>query len=86
VSHYVLSDFAKADQGWLDELLRGISDGAVALAEGDGARFMNAVALRMKPPEKPQSAAKGATPERVEERPEHEEVRSPLQKLMDKFR
>ena len=35
VSHFVLSDFAKADQDWLDDLMRGISDGAVALAAGD---------------------------------------------------
>ncbi len=50
VAGYVLSDFAKADQIWLDDLLRGISDGAVALAAGDGARFLNAVALRVNPP------------------------------------
>jgi PTH1 family peptidyl-tRNA hydrolase len=50
VAAYVLNDFAKADQDWLDDLLRGISDGAAALADGDGARFMNAVALRTAPP------------------------------------
>ena len=43
VASYVLHDFSKADQDWLDDLLRGISDGAPALAEGDAARFMNAV-------------------------------------------
>ncbi|MGB2894369.1 MAG: aminoacyl-tRNA hydrolase, partial [Albidovulum sp.] len=50
VADYVLSDFAKADEAWLDDLLRGISDGAPALAAGDAARFMNAVALRTAPP------------------------------------
>ena len=50
VAGYVLHDFAKADQAWLDNLLRGISDGAAALAEGDSAKFMNAVALRTNPP------------------------------------
>lgn len=50
VAAYVLHDFAKADQDWLDDLLRGVSDGAVALAEGDAARFQNAVALRTAPP------------------------------------
>lgn len=50
VAHYVLSDFAKADQLWLDDLLRGISEGATALAEGDEARFLNAVSLRTAPP------------------------------------
>lgn len=46
VASYVLSDFAKAEQDWLDDLLRGISDGAPALAAGDGGRFQNAVANR----------------------------------------
>ncbi len=49
VSGHVLSDFAKADADWLDDLTRGISDGAAFLAEGDGARFLNAVALRVTP-------------------------------------
>lgn len=49
VAGYVLSDFAKADQNWLDDLMRGISDGAAALAEGDGGRFQNAVANRVVP-------------------------------------
>ncbi len=63
VANYVLNDFAKADQIWLEDLLRGISDGAQALAAGDGAKFMTAVALRTNPPrastgtEKPASAA-----------------------------
>ena len=50
VAAYVLHDFAKADQDWLDDLLRGISEGAPALAMGDGQKFMNAVALRTAPP------------------------------------
>ncbi|WP_323032814.1 aminoacyl-tRNA hydrolase [Paracoccus sp. (in: a-proteobacteria)] len=49
VAGYVLSDFAKAEQDGLDDLLRGISDGAMALAAGDDARFMNAVAARVAP-------------------------------------
>lgn len=52
VSGYVLHDFAKADQDWLDDLLRGLSDGAPALADGDAARFQNAVALRTAPDRK----------------------------------
>ncbi|MCC5974610.1 MAG: aminoacyl-tRNA hydrolase [Rubellimicrobium sp.] len=50
VPGYVLHDFGKADQVWLDDLLHGLSDGATALAGGDGARFLNAVALRVNPP------------------------------------
>lgn len=50
VAGYVLHDFAKSEQDGLDDLLRGISDGVVALAEGEPAKFMNAVALRTNPP------------------------------------
>lgn len=50
VPGYVLKDFAKADEVWLDDMLRGISDGAAALAAGDDARFLNAVSLRLNPP------------------------------------
>lgn len=50
VPGYVLHDFGKAEQDWLDDLLRGISEGAAALATGDGARFLNTVALRVSPP------------------------------------
>jgi len=57
VAPYVLSDFAKSDQDWLDDLMRGISDGAAALAAGDGGRFQNAVAARTAP------ARNGSTPE-----------------------
>jgi len=49
VAGYVLQDFAKAEADWLDDLLRGISDGAPALAAGEGARFLNAVAARTAP-------------------------------------
>lgn len=62
VAAYVLNDFAKADRDWLEDLLRGISDGAAALAAGDAARFMNAVALRTAPPrssDKAEAAPRG---------------------------
>ncbi len=81
VSGYVLRDFAKAEAEWLDDVLRGISDGAVHLAEGDASRFMNAVALRVVP-ERPKPAAK---PEPKVEAEPVEDTRSPLQKLKDKF-
>ena len=50
VAGHVLGDFAKSDQDWLDDVLRGVSDGAPHLAQGDPARFLNAVALRTAPP------------------------------------
>ncbi|WP_201132376.1 aminoacyl-tRNA hydrolase, partial [Rhodovulum imhoffii] len=54
VSGYVLSDFAKADQVWLDNLLRGLSDGVAELAANNNAQFLNAVAQRhARPPARP---------------------------------
>ena len=49
VAGYVLSDFARAEDAMLDDLLRGLSDGAPALAEGEAGRFQNAVAARTAP-------------------------------------
>jgi PTH1 family peptidyl-tRNA hydrolase len=50
VAAYVLHDFAKADAVWLDDLMRGVSDGAAALAAGNDAAFLNAVSMRTAPP------------------------------------
>ncbi len=88
VSHFVLQDFAKADQTWLDDVLRGVSDGAPFLAGGKPDRFLNAVAQRVAPPRsskpaekpEPQSPVKPATGET------EADTRSALQKLMDRFR
>lgn len=87
VAAYVLHDFAKADQDWLDDLLRGVSDGAVDLATGDSGKFLNAIGLRMKParsskPLKPEKPAK-APPETT---PEPTDTRNAMQKLVDRFR
>lgn len=85
VAAWVLHDFAKADQDWLDDLLRGLSDGAGALADGDAARFMNAVALRTAPPRSSTGTAeKPAKPAPAP--PAQEDTRTPMQKLMDRFR
>jgi PTH1 family peptidyl-tRNA hydrolase len=85
VPHYVLHDFAKADGPWLDDLLRGIEDGAPALAQGDAAGFQNRVALRLTPPRS--SKAPEPPPARAPE-PEQPSAdpRSPLQRLVDRFR
>ena len=83
VANYVLSDFAKNDQNWLQDLLFGISDGAIYLANNDAGKFMNAVAMRTVPQrEKPTKSNK----ERIikEDIPEPDN-RSAIQKLMDKF-
>ncbi len=87
VPHYVLKDFPKADEGWLDDMLRGIADGAAALAAGDTGRFQNAVALRLHPPRSStgdKSRVKPKAPE-PDTKTETEDKRSALQKLLDKF-
>ena len=88
VAHYVLHDFAKADGDWLEDVLRGLSDGAEALAAGDGQRFLNAVALRTAPPRSSTTAAKPPAPALAKPaKPEPaEESRSPMQRLLDRFR
>ena len=84
VSRYVLHDFAKADEAWLDDMLRGISDGAAHLAEGDSGKFLNAVALRTQPPRSSETA-KPAPEKKPEQAQEEPDTRSALQRLMDKF-
>lgn len=102
VAGFVLSDFAKAEQDWLDDQMRGIADGAPHLAKGDTGRFMNAVALRTaplrssdkpaKPAAKPKADAKpNADPKAPEPATDPGETtaddnRSKLQKLMDRFK
>ncbi|MEL6799149.1 MAG: aminoacyl-tRNA hydrolase [Pseudomonadota bacterium] len=84
VPAYVLRDFAKADQGWLDDMLRGIGDGAEALAAGDTGGFQNAVALRVAPPRSSKMPAPKVEAPKTEPAPE--DTRSGLQKLVDRFR
>lgn len=102
VPTYVLRDFAKADADWLDDVLRGVSDGAAHLATGDAAKFSNAVALRVAPPRsgsgnkgpKKDASAKAPagkeTTQTAEALSPNEEpakdTRSALQKLVERFR
>ena len=51
VLRYVLQDFAKADDSWLDPLLDAMAEAAPILANGDDAAFASKVALILKPPE-----------------------------------
>lgn len=86
VSAYVLSDFAKSESDWLDDVLRGVSDGAPHLAQDDGGKFMNAVALRTAPPRSSKTAApKAETASEAPPKPPADE-RSAMQKLLDKFK
>jgi PTH1 family peptidyl-tRNA hydrolase len=62
VTGWVLGDFAKADSGWLEDLLAGLSEGAPALAAGQGARFIEAVNRRTARPDEPPAATVGQVP------------------------
>jgi PTH1 family peptidyl-tRNA hydrolase len=97
VAAYVLHDFAKADADWLDDLLRGMADGAPALAAGDGPGFQNAVALRVSPPRNagrdspppaPLAAPPAAPPPPAPPQAEDPapDGRSVLRRLADRFR
>ena len=91
VAGYVLSDFAKSEEEMVDDLLRGASEGAASLAEGEGPKFLNAIAQRVAPARSSTSAPKGNAPkdtaakEAKAETPA-EDTRSPMEKLLDKFR
>lgn len=86
VAGYVLHDFAKADAGWLADLLAGISDGAPHLVAGEGPRFLNAVALRTAPP-RASAPPKAAPPQTTPPEPAPpEDTRSKMARLLDRFR
>ena len=88
VAGYVLHDFAKADGDWLDDVLRGLSDGAPYLAEGDSAKFMNAVSLRTAPA-RPSTGTKAPKPQATPPNdgpPQADDTRNPMQRLMDRFK
>lgn len=89
VPGWVLRDFSKADQDWLDPLIEGIVDGAPHLARGDTGRFMNAVSLRVAPPrESTGKKAKAASKESAkapEPTAPPDEPKTKLQQLLDRF-
>jgi PTH1 family peptidyl-tRNA hydrolase len=47
VHPYVLSDFAKSEQAWVEDLCRAVADHAPLLARGEDASFQNKVHLAM---------------------------------------
>ncbi len=90
VSGYVLHDFAKADTAWLDPLLAAVGREAGYLAAGDPSRFMNAVALATRPPERPaakrKNAAKDDNGEKALAAPvENPQSENPFAKLLARF-
>lgn len=49
VSNYVLGDFAKKDNDWLEPLLANIADHASLLAQGKDSQFANKMTLSLEP-------------------------------------
>lgn len=87
VAGYVLSDFGKADAAWLDDLMRGIADGAPDLAKGDTGRFLNAVSMRMAPARNARAEKPSGPTDRKDGEPDPgRDDRSALQRLVDRFR
>lgn len=84
VAGYVLHDFARADEAWLDNLTRAIAEGAPLLAAGEGARFLNVVSQHLTPARNTgaRSPARDASP--TPDSPP--DPRSALQRLADRFR
>ena len=85
VAGYVLRDFAKSEAGWLDDVLRGIGEGIPHLVAGDGPKFLNVIALRVAPARSSTGAAK-PKPDIVTLPEPVADARSPMQKLVDRFR
>jgi len=85
VAGYVLSDFAKSEQGWLDDVIRGIGTGAPKLADGDWGGFMNAVALARPQKERPEKPKAPQQPVAKLDAPA-QDTRTALEKLLSKFK
>lgn len=83
VPHYVLSDFAKADQDWLDDLIRGVSRAVPYLIAGDPARFASEVGQAAKPVQKEKPVSKPQKP--AAPNPEPEPQRGKLAELLTRW-
>ena len=64
VHNWVLSDFAKADQDWLETLLEAVAANAGDLASGEDSRFSNKVHLALSGKTSDAGAQSKAKPER----------------------
>lgn len=87
VTRYVLHDFARADEAWLEPLLEAVARAAPRLAEDDGGRFQNEIALAMQRALPPDAApeAPAAPPAAAPAAGESAENVHPLQRLVRHF-
>tara|TARA_R110002051_G_scaffold141578_1_gene214808 strand:- start:50018 stop:50698 length:681 start_codon:yes stop_codon:yes gene_type:complete len=86
VPGYVLRDFPKADADWLDDALRGISDGIAHLVAGDAAKFLNAIGLRLTPARSSTTPKVGKPAADKSNPATPPDTRTALQKLADHFK
>jgi peptidyl-tRNA hydrolase, PTH1 family len=91
VYNYVLGDFAKSDQDWVDPMLDAIADAAPLLAKNDDAGFMNKVAVtlgqgdqRKSETPKTQSHIHAARPAAAPEMPQTGPMAAMLKRLFGK--
>ena len=85
VSGYVLHDFARAGDDWLEPLLAAVGREAGYLAAGDPSGFMNAVALATRPPQEPAAKRKSSTKTDNGNKTVVPPIENPLTKLLAKF-
>ena len=83
VAGHVLGDFAKADQAWLDALLRGVSEAAPLLAAGERDKFLGAATRHVSLPGGAQAPPDGAAAP-PDAAPAAEGGGSPLRRLLGK--
>lgn len=86
VPNYVLQDFSKSDQDWLDWIISGIGRASPLLAEGSHDKFMSAATLTTPSPKGKHSRFEPKPKPKTTSEPETQDTRSALQKLEDKFR
>ncbi|WP_373356379.1 aminoacyl-tRNA hydrolase [Pseudoroseicyclus sp. CXY001] len=89
VPGYVLHDFPKADEEWLDDMIRGCADGAEALAKGDGPGFLNAVNRRLNPARngsKAEAEAPPPAPKPAAKPPPKPKPQTPFWRLKNHFK
>ena len=90
VSKYVLENFSKKEQQWLEKLLKKIAAEAAHLANDDSEKFISKTSLNSKndnKKDKQNNELKVATPsEKTSSQTDEKKMqKSTLQKLMDKF-
>ena len=90
VSKYVLENFSKKEQQWLEKLLKKIADEATLLANGASEKFINQISIGSKNENKKDKKSKElkvANPSKKTnfQTDENKVQKSTLQKLMDKF-